>query len=143
MPIAGKLLSDKGRAVHSVPPGTTALEAARVMDEQYLPVYSDARVDAARRVEDPPVVVVEGIGFRGVEFGRIRVGVDEFLIAHPQPPEPISGHDSTAGYFATRNWPLRNYAEFCRLWKKDHPGTRFLIIGIQALQAKAAEWCLL
>ncbi len=33
MPIAGKILSDKGREIHTVSPGATALEAARLMDE--------------------------------------------------------------------------------------------------------------
>ena len=71
------------------------------MDQQRLPVEPQARVDAARRVVDPPIVVVEGVGFRGVVFRRARVGVDEFLIANPQPPEPIGGHQLTAREFAS------------------------------------------
>ncbi|HUZ61621.1 MAG TPA: glycosyltransferase family 9 protein [Hanamia sp.] len=42
-----------------------------------------------------------------------------------------------AGAFATRNWPLKNYVDFAKLWLDVFPATQFLILGIGSIAAKA------
>jgi ADP-heptose:LPS heptosyltransferase len=42
-----------------------------------------------------------------------------------------------AGAFETRNWPLKNYIDFARLWLDGFPATQFLILGIDSISTKA------
>ena len=42
-----------------------------------------------------------------------------------------------AGAFETRNWPLKNYADFARLWLNIFPATQFLVLGVNSIAAKA------
>lgn len=42
-----------------------------------------------------------------------------------------------AGAFETRNWPLKNYTDFAKLWLKIFPATQFLVLGVNAIAAKA------
>ncbi|HLX91654.1 MAG TPA: glycosyltransferase family 9 protein [Puia sp.] len=42
-----------------------------------------------------------------------------------------------AGAFETRNWPLGNYVEFARGWKKIFPHTQFLVLGTENIAIKA------
>ena len=42
-----------------------------------------------------------------------------------------------AGAFETRHWPLENYVEFARLWMRDVPTTRFLLMGTEFIREKA------
>ena len=42
-----------------------------------------------------------------------------------------------AGAFETRNWPLKNYADFAKLWLNIFPATQFLVLGVNAIAAKA------
>jgi len=42
-----------------------------------------------------------------------------------------------AGAFETRNWPLKNYVDFARLWLNIFPATQFLILGVNSIAAKA------
>ncbi|HXS57420.1 MAG TPA: glycosyltransferase family 9 protein [Hanamia sp.] len=42
-----------------------------------------------------------------------------------------------AGAFETRNWPLKNYIDFAKLWMSLFPDTRFLVLGIDAIAKKA------
>ncbi|MGZ3924050.1 MAG: glycosyltransferase family 9 protein [Flavisolibacter sp.] len=44
-----------------------------------------------------------------------------------------------AGAFPSRNWPLENYVQFARLWKRTFPGTQFLMVGTEFI-AKKAEY---
>ena len=43
-----------------------------------------------------------------------------------------------AGCFTSRNWPMRYYAEFARLWLKKFGQTQFLILGLNAVHDRAA-----
>ena len=43
-----------------------------------------------------------------------------------------------AGAFVTRNWPIKNYLDFARLWLERFPQTQFLIIGVNLIAEKAA-----
>jgi len=43
-----------------------------------------------------------------------------------------------AGAFATRHWDMNNYVMFARLWLKEFPGTRFLVLGTAFIAGKAA-----
>lgn len=43
-----------------------------------------------------------------------------------------------AGFVATRNWDIRNYAEFSRLWLNIFPRTKFLVLGTSFIAGKAA-----
>jgi heptosyltransferase II len=43
-----------------------------------------------------------------------------------------------AGAFETRNWPVQNYIAFSKLWIKQFPNSRFLILGTNFLEAKTA-----
>ncbi len=42
------------------------------------------------------------------------------------------------GGFATRNWPIENYAQFCKLWLTRFPKTQFLVMGTSPMRIKAA-----
>lgn len=42
-----------------------------------------------------------------------------------------------AGAFETRNWPLKNYVDFAKLWLNIFPATQFLILGVISIAAKA------
>lgn len=42
-----------------------------------------------------------------------------------------------AGAFETRNWPLKNYVDFARLWLDVFPATQFLVLGIDSIASKA------
>ena len=42
-----------------------------------------------------------------------------------------------AGVFETRNWPLKNYVDFAKLWLNVFPATQFLILGVNPIVAKA------
>jgi ADP-heptose:LPS heptosyltransferase len=42
-----------------------------------------------------------------------------------------------AGAFENRNWPLENYIQFARLWKKSFPASQFLLLGIEFIAKKA------
>ena len=42
-----------------------------------------------------------------------------------------------AGAFETRNWPLKNYIDFARLWLNLFPETQFLVLGINSIAPKA------
>ncbi|HXB28719.1 MAG TPA: glycosyltransferase family 9 protein, partial [Puia sp.] len=42
-----------------------------------------------------------------------------------------------AGAFETRNWPLKNYTDFAKLWLNIFPKTQFLVLGVNAIAAKA------
>lgn len=42
-----------------------------------------------------------------------------------------------AGAFVSRNWPLENYVAFSKLWKNRYPSSQLLILGTNALKAKA------
>ena len=42
-----------------------------------------------------------------------------------------------AGFFETRNWALHNYVRFSELWTKRYPQTKFIVLGTNALAAKA------
>jgi ADP-heptose:LPS heptosyltransferase len=42
-----------------------------------------------------------------------------------------------AGAFETRNWPLKNYVDFARLWLNIFPATQFLVLGVNSIAAKA------
>ena len=41
-----------------------------------------------------------------------------------------------AGAFETRHWPMENYVAFARLWLRDFPDTRFLVLGTSFIAAK-------
>jgi ADP-heptose:LPS heptosyltransferase len=43
-----------------------------------------------------------------------------------------------AGAFATRNWAIEKYVAFARLWLRDFPASRFLVIGTDFIAGKAA-----
>jgi len=42
-----------------------------------------------------------------------------------------------AGAFETRNWPLKNYVDFARLWLNIFPETQFLVLGVNSIAEKA------
>ncbi|MGH2647951.1 MAG: glycosyltransferase family 9 protein [Ginsengibacter sp.] len=42
-----------------------------------------------------------------------------------------------AGAFETRNWPLKNYVDFARLWLNIFPATQFLVLGVNSIAKKA------
>jgi ADP-heptose:LPS heptosyltransferase len=42
-----------------------------------------------------------------------------------------------AGAFATRNWPLKNYVDFAKLWLNEFTSTQFLVLGIGSIEVKA------
>lgn len=42
-----------------------------------------------------------------------------------------------AGAFKTRNWPLKNYIDFAKLWLGLFPATQFLTLGINPIAKKA------
>jgi heptosyltransferase-2 len=42
-----------------------------------------------------------------------------------------------AGAFETRNWPLKNYTDFAKLWLNIFPATQFLVLGVNSIAAKA------
>ena len=42
-----------------------------------------------------------------------------------------------AGAFETRNWSLKNYIDFARLWLNIFPATQFLVLGVNSIAAKA------
>lgn len=42
-----------------------------------------------------------------------------------------------AGAFETRNWPLKNYVAFAKLWLQLFPQTQFLILGVTSIGKKA------
>jgi len=44
-----------------------------------------------------------------------------------------------AGAFITRNWDIKNYAAFARLWLLQRPRTQFIVLGTAFIAAKAAE----
>jgi len=43
-----------------------------------------------------------------------------------------------AGFFATRNWDIKNYATFARLWLDRYPDTVFVVMGTTQIAEKAA-----
>ena len=42
-----------------------------------------------------------------------------------------------AGAFETRNWPIDNYVIFAKGWLQQFPKTQFMIMGLEAISAKA------
>jgi ADP-heptose:LPS heptosyltransferase len=40
------------------------------------------------------------------------------------------------GFFVTRNWPLAHYFEFCNLWTRQRPNSRFLLLGLESMAEK-------
>lgn len=44
-----------------------------------------------------------------------------------------------AGAFASRNWPVEQYASFAKIWLKNYPNAQFLILGVQKIAEKAAS----
>jgi heptosyltransferase-2 len=42
-----------------------------------------------------------------------------------------------AGAFETRNWPLKSYIDFTKLWLALFPDTQFLVLGINQIAKKA------
>jgi heptosyltransferase-2 len=42
-----------------------------------------------------------------------------------------------SGAHETRNWPLKNYVQFAKLWLQSFPQTQFLILGVNNIAAKA------
>ncbi|MBN9384517.1 MAG: glycosyltransferase family 9 protein [Chitinophagaceae bacterium] len=53
-------------------------------------------------------------------------GQDELVVLNP------------AGAFTTRNWAIDNYTAFARLWLEQRPRTKFLVLGVPFIAAKAA-----
>jgi heptosyltransferase II len=52
-------------------------------------------------------------------------GTSEIVILNP------------AGAFETRNWPLKNYIYFAKLWLNHFPETQFLVLGVHSIASKA------
>ena len=52
-------------------------------------------------------------------------GISEIVILNP------------AGAFETRNWPLKNYVDFAKLWLYRFPATQFLVLGVNSTASKA------
>ena len=67
-------------------------DARGPVDQDGLAVHAERRVDAARPVVDPPVVVVEGIGGSGVAASEERYGVDKLGIPHSNARDPVRRH---------------------------------------------------
>jgi ADP-heptose:LPS heptosyltransferase len=42
-----------------------------------------------------------------------------------------------AGAFPTRNWPLKNYVSFAKLWSNEFPGVQFLLLGTSLISSSA------
>lgn len=53
-------------------------------------------------------------------------GQDDLVVLNP------------AGAFTTRNWAIDNYAAFARLWLGRRPQTKFLVLGVPFIAARAA-----
>ena len=68
-------------------------DARRPVDQDRLAVHAERRVDAARPVVDPPLVVVEGVGRARGRGLRGAVGVDQLGIAHADACDPVRRHD--------------------------------------------------
>jgi heptosyltransferase-2 len=44
-----------------------------------------------------------------------------------------------AGFVATRNWSIPNYVQFARLWLRQFPDTRFIVLGTSFIAQKAEQ----
>lgn len=42
-----------------------------------------------------------------------------------------------AGFFENRNWDIKNYLAFAKIWLKNYPKTTFLLLGIGIIEEKA------
>ncbi len=42
-----------------------------------------------------------------------------------------------AGFFENRNWDIKNYLSFAKIWLKNYPRTIFLLLGIDRIAEKA------
>ncbi len=86
---------------------------------------------------------IDVLGISAVEIAPLQLKDDSLGMEllekagwHPEQPLVVL---NPAGYFPTRNWPLENYVEIARLWQTHQaPNTRFLLLGVNSLDARAS-----
>lgn len=65
-------------------------------------------------------------------------GVDALLLKAGWQPGRQLVILNPAGAFENRNWPVEHYVTFARLWLEQYPESRFLVMGIEKIAAKAS-----
>lgn len=68
---------------------------------------------------------------------RNKVEVETKLKSHGWDGKSLLIILNPAGAFSSRQWPLKNYYEFAKLWKEQHPTSQFLILGLTTMKSKA------
>lgn len=68
---------------------------------------------------------------------RDRDGALRLLIENGWSPADELVMLNPAGAFETRNWDIRNYAGFARIWLGEFPHTKFLVMGLDRIAGKA------
>jgi heptosyltransferase II len=71
-------------------------------------------------------------------FKTNNLGITELLKSNGWNPQNKLVVLNPAGAFPSRNWPIDNYVDFARLWKKTFPRTQFLLVGTGFIFKKAA-----
>lgn len=117
-------------------------QVSRLVRKSVMPdAWSEFDKKSPRAAGDRTNATIKAAGFEPInictEFKLIKKTAENILVHHGWNKKDALVVLNPAGAFATRNWPIENYAAFSILWLQQFPQTKFIILGIDTVAEKA------